>query len=86
MSSEKNPRAQRNRRPFVGADVPRDQEQHALDNQQYLERLKANAAHCRKLAQAATDPEARQALLEVASDIEAAIPIVDRETQRNDGE
>ena len=83
VSSEKHPRAQRSTRTVVGAEARRDQEQRHLDDQQCLDRLKANAAHCRKLAEAASDPEARQALLEIASDIEAALPIVDRDAPRN---
>jgi hypothetical protein len=85
-SSKNHPRAQRTRKAVVGADARGDQEQHHLDKQQYLDRLKANAVHCRNLAEAASDAEARQALLEIASDIEAAIPIVDPDARRDDGE
>jgi hypothetical protein len=55
-----------------------------LEYQQHISRLKTNAAHCRKLANLASDPDVKQALLEVASDIDAAIPMLDEHARRND--
>ena len=48
----------------------------------YFKRLKANAAHCRKLAASSSDLEVQQALLEIATDIEMVIPIVEEELRR----
>ena len=42
-----------------------------------LNRLRENAAVCRRLADRASDPEAIQALRQMAADIEAAIPILE---------
>jgi hypothetical protein len=57
-----------------------------LEYQQHISRLKTNAAHCRKLANLASDPDVKQALLEVASDIDAAIPMLDEHARRNGDE
>lgn len=57
-----------------------------MEYQQHINRLKTNAAHFRKLADLASDPEVKQALLEVASDIDAAIPMLDEQARRSDDE
>lgn len=47
--------------------------------------LMANAARCRALANTASDLEVRKALLEMAEDIDAAVPILEDEADRRDG-
>jgi len=44
-----------------------------------LNRLRAQAARCRELAESATDPEAAKALRDMARDIEIAIPVIESE-------
>ena len=64
------------------ADVHLDQEQYPVEYRQHLDMLKANAARCRELANSASDPEVRQALIEMAYDIDAAVPILEVEKRR----
>ena len=53
-----------------------------LDYRADIETLRANAERCKSLADSASDPEARKALLQIAADIEAAIPILAEDVQR----
>jgi hypothetical protein len=41
-----------------------------------VQKLRTNAARCRRLADAATNPEAAHVLRALAADIETAIPIL----------
>jgi hypothetical protein len=43
--------------------------------QDVVKKLRADAANCRRSAQAASDPEAADALLQIADDIDAAIQL-----------
>ena len=45
----------------------------AMTRDDVVEKLRADAAKCRRLAETASDPEAADALLQIAHDIEAAI-------------
>jgi|1185.fasta_scaffold1238774_2 hypothetical protein len=47
-----------------------------------LKMLRANADRCRALAQQASDPEAAESLAELASDIDAALPILTESLRR----
>ena len=47
--------------------------------QSVLERLRTLAARCRELAETATDPEVAEALRDMATDIEVAIPVIESE-------
>jgi hypothetical protein len=49
----------------------------AVPFERAVESLRAHAVRCRKLAEEATDPEAARALLQLAADIDAAIPILE---------
>ena len=42
-------------------------------HQDVVMKLRADAANCRRLAKAASDPEAADALLQIADDIDVAI-------------
>lgn len=68
------------------ADGRQNAEQYPLDYRQYIDRLKANAARCRELADSASDPEAMQTLLEIAGDIESAVPILEQDAHRKGDE
>ena len=59
-----------------------DDEPSTFGYQQYLDKLTANAARCRELADAASDPDVRQALLDMANDIDAAVPILEQDARR----
>ena len=48
------------------------------DHQLTLQQLRANAAHCRALAQTATDPEVELALMQLAKDIDTAISVIEQ--------
>lgn len=56
-----------------------------VEYRQHLSVLKANAARCRELADSASDADVREALLELARDIEAAMPILEQDAQRESG-
>ena len=43
-------------------------------HQDVVKKLRADANNCRRLAEAASDPEGADALLQIAADIEAIIP------------
>ena len=55
----------------------------SLDYRNRIARLHANAERCRSLASNATDPSVREALTEIARDIEMAIPILEEDTRLN---
>lgn len=48
----------------------------SLENKDEVARLKANAERCRALSETASDPEVSEALLQIASDIDAAIEVL----------
>ena len=56
-----------------------------LESQDQIARLHANAARCQSLAENATDPSVKDALKEIARDIQMAIPILEEDTRRKDG-
>ena len=56
-----------------------------MEYRQHLSVLKANAARCRELAGSASDVDVREALLELARDIEAAMPILEQDAQQAGG-
>lgn len=47
----------------------------AMTRDDVVEKLRTDAAKCRRFAAAASDPEAADALRQIAADIEAAIPL-----------
>jgi len=56
-----------------------------MDYESCLNRLRENAATCRRLADRASDPEAVQALRQMAADIDAALPILEDRCGNLDG-
>ena len=50
-------------------------EDDAMLHQDVVMKLRADAANCRHLAKAASDPEAADALLQIADDIDVAISV-----------
>ena len=48
-----------------------------MEYERCLNRLRNNAELCRRLAEKASNPEAVQALRQMAADIDAAIPILE---------
>ena len=56
----------------------------ALEYRDQIARLHANAARCQSLADNATDPSVKDALTEIARDIEMAIPILEADTRLKD--
>ena len=46
-------------------------------HQDVVKKLRADAANCRGFAEAASDPEAAEALLQIADDIDVAISVFD---------
>ena len=54
----------------------------SLDYRADIEKLRANAARCRELSTTASDPEVAQALLQIASEIDAAVPILEDDVRR----
>jgi hypothetical protein len=57
---------------------PVNSEDDGMRPQDVVMKLRADAANCRRLARAASDPEAADALLEIADDIDAAISAFER--------
>ena len=57
---------------------PVNSEDDGMRPQDVVMKLRADAANCRRLARAASDPEAADALLEIADDIEVAISAFER--------
>ena len=49
-------------------------------HQDVVKKLRADAANCRRLAEAASDPEGADALLQIADDIDAAISLFEGRT------
>jgi hypothetical protein len=56
-----------------------------LEYREQIARLHANAARCQSLAENATDSSVREALAEIARDIEMAIPILEEDTRLKGG-
>lgn len=52
------------------------------DHRQTIEKLHANAAYCRSLAQTATDPEVKLALTQLARDIDTAMGALEENARR----
>jgi hypothetical protein len=57
--------------------VTRGNRSSSLDYREDIEKLRANAARCRELSTTASDSEVAQALLAIASEIDAAVPILE---------
>ena len=57
------------------AAISINSEDDALLNQDVVMKLRADAANCRRMAKAASDPEAADALLQIADDIDVAISV-----------
>ena len=57
---------------------PVNSEDDGMRPQDVVMKLRADAANCRRLARAASDSEAADALLEIADDIEVAISAFER--------
>jgi len=51
-----------------------------------IERLRVRAAHCRQLADGASDAETAAILRQTADDIELAIPILEAALQKGKGD
>ena len=49
-----------------------------------IDQLRANAVHCRALADDASDPEVKHALIELAEDIETAINAIEHNALQPD--
>ena len=54
------------------------------DQRMTFEGLRANAARCRALAEAASDPEVKAALVQLADDIDAALGVI-KDSQQQPG-
>jgi hypothetical protein len=56
----------------------------SADDRLSLDQLQANAARCRELAEAATDPEVKLALTQLARDIDTAISVIEQNAREPD--
>jgi hypothetical protein len=54
-------------------------------DQDIIKKLRADAANCARLAKAASDPEAGEALRQIANDVEAAIDFFEGRNAALDG-